>query len=523
MSSDRLSSLPPVRESSSNRLAPHNEPPVVASTLTQSNPTQNALLSPVAAVPFGSTEPPRIDELRVPDAEFADTGLPDAELVNETCDYSNALQTTSQQPWTKPTTWAGESPGNHLGSQPSVASAPSDIAFVPPVVSSPICSDGPSSIIQPKKRTWPSTLLRSPFYIAARSLDVFSLLVFLAVLSAIPVVQFVSLGYLLLAGSRLAQRRPWRQCLPGHRLAGKLGVFVLIASLLFLPVLFVDDMAETAKVLEPGSPMAARWQLGALAITVAWLVHIGWAALRGGRWWHLIWPAPIKFLAQVWRPRTWSKASDSLYEFVAALQLPKLWWLGARATVGALLWLVIPVSMMIIGQRAPANIAPLIGLIGSLMMAWVMFYLPFLQMSFAKTGSMRSFLAVRQVRQNYRFAPWAHLFALLLLSALAIPLYLLRIENPPAELMWAPSLIFALLMLPTKLVLGWAVGYAERRQEKQLERRSWWVRYPANILAMVPVGIYVGALFVAQLIAGQGAYVMYFQHAFLVPNPLSNW
>ncbi len=520
MNSDRLSSLPPVRESTSNRLSPHNEPPVVASTRPLPNSSINSLLSPVAAATFPPLEPPRIDELRVQDTE-----LPDAELVDENYDDSNVRQTSGQPPMITTRNWTAEteSSRNYSDGQFSVANSASDISALPPVITAPTTSANPASVTQPKKRSWLSTLLRFPFYLAARSLDVLSLLVFLAVLSAIPIVQFVSLGYLLMAGSRLAQQRPWRQCLPGHRLAGKLGVFVLIASLLFLPVLFVDDLAETAKVLEPGSPMAARWQLGALAITVAWLVHIGWAALRGGRWWHLIWPAPFKFLARVWRPSTWSKASDSLYEFVDSLQLPKLWWLGARATVGALLWLVIPVSMMIIGQRAPAGIAPLIGLIGSLLMAWVMFYLPFLQMLFAKTGSMSSFLAVQQVRQNYRFAPWAHLFALLLLSALAIPLYLLRIENPPAELMWAPSLIFALLMLPTKLVLGWAVGYAEMRQERQLKRRSWWVRYPANVLALVPVGIYVGALFVAQLIAGQGAYVMYFQHAFLVPNPLSNW
>ncbi len=512
MNSDRLSGLPPVRESTSNRLSTHSDPPVLASTLPQSSSAINSLHSPVAPATFRTVEPPRVDELHVPDAELVDDN-----------GSSIVQKSTGQPPMLAETTWADDAESSGTHSQFSIAYSATELASVPPVISSKSSIVDAASVTQGKKRSWLFKLLRSPFYIAARSLDLFSLLVFLAVLSAIPVVQFVSLGYLLLAASRLAQRRPWRQCLPGHRLAGKLGVFVLIASMLYFPVLFVDDLAESAKVLEPGSPMAARWQLGALAITVAWLVHIGWAALRGGRWWHLIWPAPIKFLAQVWRPSTWSKASDRLYEFVVSLQLPKLWWLGARATAGALLWLVIPVSMMIIGQRASAEIAPLFGLIGSLMMAWVMFYLPFLQMEFAKTGSMSSFLAVRQVRQNYRFAPWAHFLALLLLSTLAIPLYLLRIENPPPELMWAPSLIFALLMLPTKLVLGWAVGYAEGRQERQLKRRSWWVRYPANLLAMIPVGIYVGALFVAQLIAGQGAYVMYFQHAFLVPNPLSNW
>ncbi|MEZ6078461.1 MAG: hypothetical protein R3C56_23160 [Pirellulaceae bacterium] len=35
-----------------------------------------------------------------------------------------------------------------------------------------------------------------------------------------------------------------------------------------------------------------------------------------------------------------------------------------------------------------------------------------------------------------------------------------------------------------------------------------------------PALLYVGALCLAQLVAGQGALVMYFQHAFLVPAPL---
>ncbi len=226
--------------------------------------------------------------------------------------------------------------------------------------------------------------LRFPFYLAARALDLFSLLVLIAVVAAIPLLQFISLGYLLVAGSRLADRRPWRQCLPGLRLAGRVGLFALLTGLLSIPVLIVADLAHSAQLLEPNSGTSARWRIGAFLLTAAWLVHVGWAAMRGGRWWHFLWPAPIQFLKQIWRPSTWQKASDQLYDFVAGLQLPKLWWMGAQATVGALLWLVIPVSMMIIGQRAQAPVAPLIGMVGAIVMAWVMFYLPFLQMQFAR-------------------------------------------------------------------------------------------------------------------------------------------
>jgi hypothetical protein len=431
-------------------------------------------------------------------------------------------------------------PGNPLGAVVAKPLAPTHIAVAIPILEldsytigapqpamqfeSPQIAAGGSITASTQQVVQKRSLLRrvlwSPFYFLARSLDLFSLLLLIAIVAAIPLLQFISLGYLLVAGSRLAEGRPWSQSLPGLRLAGKLGVFALLTGLLWLPVIIVADLAHSAELLDPGSRTSAGWRIGAFLLTVAWLVHVGWAALRGGRWWHLFWPAPLKFLLHIWRPSTWNNAADKLYDFVVGLHLPKLWWLGARATIGALMWLALPVSLMIAGLRWETPFAPLFGLIGSLMMAWVMFYLPFFQMLFAQSGSMNSFLAIRKVRKDYAHAPWAHTLALVMLSTLAIPLYLLRIEATPSELTWLPSLFFALLMLPTKLLTGWAIGYSHRRQANMLSRSPWWSRFPAKVVGLSAVGFYVGALFVAQLIAAQGAYVMYFQHAFLVPNPL---
>ncbi|RMF38098.1 MAG: hypothetical protein D6753_16365 [Planctomycetota bacterium] len=109
---------------------------------------------------------------------------------------------------------------------------------------------------------------------------------------------------------------------------------------------------------------------------------------------------------------------------------------------------------------------------------------------------------------------------MLLLCAASLPLYLLRIEATPQELLWAPSLVFVLFMLPAKLMLGAAMGYAQSRRQRGLPRRHWMLRWPARVVALVSVLAYVGSLYVAQLVAGQGAMVMYFQHAFLVPAPL---
>lgn len=367
------------------------------------------------------------------------------------------------------------------------------------------------------KRRW----FVQPFWLLGRSWDFASLLVLLAVVAAVPIVQLASLGYLLRASANLAQRRPWREALPGLRRAGKLGTFFLIATLLWLPVWLVTDLSYSAQLLQPGSDVARAWRIGAFVSTFAWVMHVGWAAMRGGRWWHLMWPAPIRFLRQIWRPSTWKRASDGLYDQVESLRFPSLWWLGARAAVGALLWITVPVSLMIIGLRAQ-DFAPagLVGFIGAVGMIIVMLYLPFLQIQLAVENRFAGITRLRTIRRRFLYAPWAHALSLLTLCLMCIPLYLLRIEATPAELLWAPSLVFVLFMLPAKILLGAAMGYAEGRRERELPKRHWVFRWPARFIGLASVLVYVGALYVAQLVAGQGAFVMYFQHAFLVPAPL---
>ncbi len=98
----------------------------------------------------------------------------------------------------------------------------------------------------------------------------------------------------------------------------------------------------------------------------------------------------------------------------------------------------------------------------------------------------------------------------------AIPLYLLRIEATPSEFVWAPQPRVVALMLPAKLLMGAALGYANRRERL----RHWALRWPAWMIVVASVMAYVGALYIAQLLPGKAPFVMYFQHAVLVPAPL---
>ncbi len=362
---------------------------------------------------------------------------------------------------------------------------------------------------------------RWPFWLLGRSWDLTCLWILLAVVAAIPVVQLASLGYILTAAANLARGERLRESLPGRRVAGKLGTFVMLASLFWLPVWLVGDMSYSAQLLRPSSGVANAWRFAAFAVTGLWVAHISWAAIRGGRWWHFLWPAPIRFAKQIWRPSTWARTSDALYELVSSWHFSRLWWLGARASLAALLWITIPVSLMIVGQRAyDLEPAGLVGFSGAAAMTLIMLYLPFLQIQIAVENRFSAILKLRTIRRRFCYAPWAFALSLLGLCLLCIPLYLLRIEATPAELLWAPSMVFVLFMLPAKLMLGAAMGYAAGRETRGLKVRHWTLRWPARVIALASVLIYVGALYVAQLVAGQGALVMYFQHAFLVPAPL---
>lgn len=374
----------------------------------------------------------------------------------------------------------------------------------------------------PTDGLWPNRWYLWPGWLVARSWDVASLCVLLAVVAAVPIVQLASLGYLLYAAAELARGQPWSSALPGLRLAGRLGVFALLAFLLRLPVALVHDLSNSAQLLLPDSREAGLWRAAAFALTLLWMTHVVWAAMRGGKLRHFLWPAPLRFLREFFRRQTWQRASDGLYHVVSNLHFPRLWFLGLRATFGALVWIAVPVTLMIIGQRSE-NFPPaaVVGLVGAVSMLIVALYLPFLQIQLARQNRLRAMFDVRQVRRHFLCAPWAHAIALWMLCLLCIPLYLLRIEATPAELVWAPSLVFVVFMLPAKLLLGAAVGSAVGRSASlEQPNRHWSMRWSARIVGLASALVYVGALYVAQLVAGQGALVMYFQHAFLVPTPL---
>jgi hypothetical protein len=348
-----------------------------------------------------------------------------------------------------------------------------------------------------------------------------SLLIVLAVAATIPILQFASLGYMLESSGRIARGMPASRCFPGAAIAGKIVSSAIWIGLTWLPVWLVTDFAYSAELIEPGSGRAQGIRISAQVLAVLWVIWSAWAIFRGGRWWHFLWPAPIRFAKTIFRLQTWREAEDRLWNWIASLHLFRLMQLGFFGTLAAVAWLAVPALLMIISLTSPNNQAPdngplgLIGLIGALGMLWVLMYLPFLPIHMASEGRLLAAFDRKSIRNAFRRAPFAFLIAVVALVVLSIPLYPLRIEVIPPELWWILSLFFVTLIFPAKLLAGWAL----RRSRLRPKNCHWSLRWIAWIPLVVALSFYIGFLYLAKFAVWEGTASILLQHAFLPPVP----
>lgn len=342
-----------------------------------------------------------------------------------------------------------------------------------------------------------------------------SLVIGLSVLATIPVVQLVSLGYLLEVGGRVARTGRLRDGIIGVRKAARLGSIVLGTWFVFWPARAVSGLWYSSLILNGRDAATARWRIAVIVVTVLTLVHVAWAWFRGGRLRHFLWPAPATFVRRFARGGVYAEARDRCWMFAKQLRIGYYLQLGLRGALGATVWLFVPVSLLVLVPRVSQPLGAFLGLAGALGLATVVIYLPFLQVRFAASGEWREMFRVREVRRNFAAAPIAFWIALLTTLALAIPLYLLKAELIPREAAWLPSVFFVTFALPARGLSGWAIARAEAREQS----RHWTFRWLSR-LAMIPVAaIYVGAVYITQFVSWYGGWSLYEQHAFLLPVP----
>jgi hypothetical protein len=268
-------------------------------------------------------------------------------------------------------------------------------------------------------------------------------------------------------------------------------------------------------LIGPDSHIARNWRIGVPLLALAVGLQFLSGCLRGGRLRDLLVPRPIKSIRLALTPCAWTAMRDRLWDYTVSLRLPHYASLGLRGFLGALAWLAIPVTLLASASRWPAPATGLAALVGGLLLAIVLVHLPFLQVNLAAENRFAAMFDVAQVRRQFARAPIAHWIALVFTLALAIPLYLLKIELIPREAAWLPSLLFVASIFPARLLAGWAVGRATNR----FRRRHWVFRWLSRLAMLPVVALYVLIVYFTQYLSWYGVWSLYEQHAFLVPAP----
>lgn len=394
----------------------------------------------------------------------------------------------------------------------------------------------------------------------------------LAVLATIPIAQFLSLGYLLEVSGRISRTGRITEGFIGIRQAGQMGSIVLGTWMMLLPVRFVSNLWQASRLIDPNSGVTTAWRIGLLLITAVIIGHIVVSWFCGGKLRHFFWPFLAPFFFAMWGVRkvvssqtlapivrpvvgafsqrllrdltrvpaltewfppailfarlrqggVYVSARDAVWEFAASLRLNYYFWLGLRGFAGALAWLFVPIMLIISttwlsldNEAAAQGLGGFAGFIGSVMLAIVVLYLPFMQAHFAAQNRFVAMFELGTVRRLFRQAPIAFWFSLLITLGFALPLYLLKIEAVPSETLWLPSLVFVIFILPARFITGWAMGRAMKRKTP----RFFLIRWAARLGALPVVFFYAFIAYFIPYISWYGPVSLFEQHAFLLPVP----
>src|SRR5690606_5931956 len=123
------------------------------------------------------------------------------------------------------------------------------------------------------------------------------------------------------------------------------------------------------------------------------------------------------------------------------------------------------------------------------------------------THRLSAMFEVRALRQQFVRAPIAFFIALLFTLALAVPLYLLKIEIVPREAAWLPSLLFVISIFPARLLSGWALARGAQRQTP----RMWPVRWGSRLAMFGVALVYVLLAYFTQYLSWYGVWSLYEQ------------
>ena len=410
--------------------------------------------------------------------------------------------------------------------------------------------------------SWPFRIAGFCSRVCARIFGICSTIFLLAVLANIPILQLITFGYLLDSSGRAARSQKFRTQFSGIRKATQIGGLLLGAWLLIWPARLVSGFWLDASIIDPGSAQTLALKVLHWLLTIGTVAHIFAAIICGGKLRYFFWPfiapfslatwlvrkssitrkllsitvgwisprlvadickaqpitdwfLPMIFLRRLFTENLFETSRKSVWSFLVGLELPKYFMLGLKGLVGTICWLAIPTIMLAGSTSDNPGVAGLCLFIGIVISVPVFALLPFVQSRFASDGKLRRFFEPLQVLRLFGRAPIAHLTSLFLILLFALPLFLLKIEEVPAEFLWSLSLLFIAFGWPSHMIAGWAIGRASKKEKPM----RWWLRYPIQFFA-APVSFAFAVIFyLTRYISWNGTLSLLENHVFLLPAP----
>ena len=414
-------------------------------------------------------------------------------------------------------------------------------------------------------RSWVFRCVDGITWAVSRSFGVASIILILAVLANIPIVQFIAFGYMLAVSGQIVQSGKLRSGFLHADKATRASSIIIGTALVLIPARLVSWFHSEAYLIDPTSGQTRFLNILLVVIILLTIPHVMAAWFCGGKLRYFFWPLVAPFSFALWltkkaagapgirnvlevctkwispnlvndlvaakpvtdwflpailfkhiRDRTLiSNARDNLWEFVASWKLGELFKLGLFGFAGSFIWLAPPTALLFRAIGYDDGLAVFCGLTGILMATVVFGLLPFLQTLFAETGKFSSFFDLGEVYDRLMKAPLLHLFSLLIMMVLALPLLIFKIEEIPSELLWVLSVVFVTFSLPGRFLLGWAVAKGKNRPTK----RAWWYRWPVAFLMPTISFAFAFIFFFSPFVAWYGGYSLFENHVFLLPAP----
>lgn len=347
-----------------------------------------------------------------------------------------------------------------------------------------------------------------------------SLLFLLALISAIPVVNFVALGFLLEVEGQVGRSGRFRDGFPLLGLAPRIGAIALGCWLCLLPLRLAAVQAEAAHIIAPGSARDSAMQVFLTLASILVGVHLCLALARGGSLGCFV--RPIKnvrwFRQRVRQGGYFESAAQEIALFWKQLRIPYHFSLGLRGFATAVAWLLIP-TLIYASVQNPGGGGGLQMFLGGVLLVCVFAWMPFLQARFAAENRWRAGFELGEVRELLRHAPFAWLLTVIVTYVLALPLYLFKAFVLPQDALWPITLVFVSSIYPIKLVSGWAYARAVRRRNAG-KRSRLALRLAIGACGVFPlISAYVFILYFTQFLGAHGKLTLVEHHVFLLPWP----